>query len=199
MLAAEEAIGAGRPYPVGAGLEDLQVVPAQLGAGQAVVAGQRAGDGLDAGVPDPEGVVDGRPGVNFPVVSEDQQVGPARPELRPQVLYDGRQCRLHAGAVQLLVPEVEVGFLEGGTGLRGQVREVARVPEVVHRQPEVEPELAAGHVEGPQERRTAQAGQWIGDLRRPVERLARGQVRERAGEQILVHVVDAVRIPVQPE
>ena len=40
----------------------------------------------------------------------------------------------------------------GLTTVAGQVREVARVPEVVHRQPEVAPELAAGHVEGPQER-----------------------------------------------
>jgi hypothetical protein len=74
MLAAEEAVGAGRPYPVRAGLEDLQVVLAQLGTGQADVAGQRAGDGPDAGVPDPEGIVDGGPGMNFSVIGEDQQV-----------------------------------------------------------------------------------------------------------------------------
>src|SRR5215475_227740 len=86
---------------------------------QTVVAGEGAADGLHARVADPERVVDGWSRVEFPVVGEDQEVGPARPVLRPRVLDHRWQYCLHAGSVQLLAPEAEIGRVKRASRLRG--------------------------------------------------------------------------------
>ena len=150
VLAAEEAVRAPGPIQFVPVWNTAEVVPAELRARQPVVARQRAGDRLDARVADPERVVDRRARVDLAVVGEDQQVRPAGAVLRPQVLDHGRQRRLHARAVELAVPEVDVGLLEDVGRLARSAKSLGRGS--LDRQPEVEPELAAGRqVERPQE------------------------------------------------